>query len=215
MFFTGEPTNEPKETVLRQLMDIAIDAIVIFSIVFLVVRPFILSPFQVRQHSMEPTLSDREYIVVAKLPYLKGIGWREYERGDVVVFTPEKQNHFLVKRILAIGGDTVKITGGVVYLKKEKETDFQLLTEPYLSTKNHGSTCVSSSCSSSEKEKEWVFTVPANEFFVVGDNRLNSRDSRTCFSGSCEVGADRFISHPEIEGVARIVLFPFSDIRGI
>lgn len=128
--------------------------------VFLV-RTFIAQPFVVNGSSMDPTFHTNEYLIVDQLSYELG----SPSRGDVIVFRyPLIPSRFFIKRVIALPGETIKITGSKVEIKKRNEEEFFTLEEPYI-----------------EFEKEsFVETILANdEYFVMGDNRLASLDSRS------------------------------------
>lgn len=102
--------------------------------------------------SMEPTINVEDAVVYAK--------FGKAERGDIILFTHPDSGVKYVKRLMAVGGDTISIHEGVFYLNGKP------LEEPYV------------------KEKVWdgdleEVTVPENNYFVMGDNRNNSNDSRS------------------------------------
>jgi signal peptidase I len=103
--------------------------------------------------SMIPTLQNGEYILVNKLAYKTG----QPNRGDIIVFRlPGDETQDLIKRVIGLPGDTVKISDGVVTINGEK------LQEPYIAQ-------------SPLYFGEW--TIPPGNLFVLGDNRNDSRDS--------------------------------------
>jgi len=108
--------------------------------------------------SMEPSLQNDQVLLISKLAYKFG----EPERGDIIIFPPP---HILnpekdyIKRIIGLPGETVEIKDGVVYINGTA------LDEPYVTQSANGNFA--------------KITVPANEYFVLGDNRNNSLDSRS------------------------------------
>lgn len=105
--------------------------------------------------------------------------------GDIVVINGEKSNgEKIIKRIIAKGGDSIKFSGGYVYLKKSSETEFTKLDEPYI--KRQGTTYYPSVTSSSDIAESAVIYIPEGEVYYLGDNRTNSSDSRSSF-GTCSV----------------------------
>jgi len=110
--------------------------------------------------SMESTLHDDQRLLVVKAAYWFG----EPQRGDVVVFMhPLDTERALVKRVIGLPGEQVEITGGIVYINGSP------LEEPYINGQSLTS-CTGSYCS---------LTIPEGEFFVMGDNRFYSSDSRS------------------------------------
>jgi signal peptidase I len=135
--------------------------------------------------SMAPTLKNNNYLIVKKGFLSKG----KYERGDIIVFNAAVQNSLqnekeLVKRVIAIPGDTVKIENNKVYVNNE------IIKEDYLkedSTKG-----------------SLEITVDGDSYFVLGDNRMISLDSREDSIG--------LINEKEIMGEVIIKMFPFERI---
>lgn len=201
------------------VIDFVTDMVIIFLLVFLVIRPFVISPFQVKQNSMEPNVHDSEYILVSKLPYSSIFGWKEYQRGDIVVFRPPTNPEtYLIKRVIGLPGDTVRITGGFVWVKDQTSGEFKQLPEPYLSTLNSGNTCMipsSIACSAEEKKEQTEFVVPTDSYFVLGDNRVASRDARSCFVSRCISESDHYLPVSRLEGRAWTVFFPIADVRAL
>lgn len=118
---------------------------------------FVYQPVKVEGGSMEPGLEDQERIFINKLVYR----WESIERGDIVVFRyPRDPNKSFIKRVIGLPGDHVRIAFGHVYLNGK------LLSEPYvpedfLDTRSYPE-----------------ITVPPNAYFVLGDHRSMSNDSR-------------------------------------
>ena len=170
----------------------------IFSVPFtliLIMRSFIIEPFTIPAGSMIPTLNVGDRILAYKLPYgnygthslrfLTIDAFEKPERGDVFVFEyPENRNVNYIKRIVGLPGDTVS------YNKQELTINGKLIKKIKLSEipRNYGTTTVYEEnlnerlyqiqvgLSTSHFEGEWE--VPPNNYFVIGDNRDNSRDSR-------------------------------------
>jgi signal peptidase I len=160
--------------------DIAI-AVAIAIVIMQFVKPTI-----VKEHSMEDTLHPNDYIFLSKQAYAMG---GEPERGDIVVFHSSLETDDgsgtknLIKRVIAVAGDTVEIHDGVVYVNGEG------LVEPYI---KDGYT----------DGQMPEITVPEGDLFLLGDNRQSSRDSRDPSVG--------FISEDKLIGKAVFRLFPFS-----
>lgn len=136
-------------------------------VLYLGIHTFVVQPFEVQQPSMTPTILDGDYILVDKIST-----WSAYHRGDIVVFDApdafDVSDIPFVKRVIGIGGDTVRIENGRVVLTPAGGEP-QLLAEPYV---DPGDLTVAQGGAS-----EWV--VPAGTYFVMGDNRESSMDSRT------------------------------------
>lgn len=163
--------------------------ILIAILIALIISQFI-TPTIVKQHSMDDTLNNNDYLIMWKLPYKFGAS---PDYGDIVVFetdmeTEEGDQKLLIKRVIAKGGDTVAIRDGVVY------RNGQALEEPY--TKD-GYT------NGGMDETE----VPEGKLFLLGDNRVISVDSRDPSLG--------FISEDLIIGKAVLRLYPFNKIGGL
>jgi signal peptidase I len=136
----------------------------LFVILFLV---FVAQPVKVEGTSMLPRLHDGERIFVNKLiyfkfPSLEKYGWPKLERGDVIVFWyPNDPDKSYVKRIIGLPGETVEIRSGRLYINGQE------LSEPYLDPSLNTS-----------HSSEPPISVKEHYYFVMGDNRDNSSDSR-------------------------------------
>ncbi len=126
----------------------------------IVANGFFLLRIEVNRTSMYPTLKDKDIVYAAK--------YRRVNYGDIVIISGEESS-WIVKRVIGMGGDTVKISGGYVYLKKSGETEFKKLPEEYLTEQG---------VTTSNKE---IYEVGENEIFYLGDNRKFSKDSRSEF----------------------------------
>lgn len=176
-------------------IDAWIDLGFVLILVFFI-RSYILSPFQIIGPSMESTFhggnitytakwqqySDGEFILVDKMTYR--VSWPQ--RGDVVVFTPGigPEKRYLIKRVIGLPGDKVKIENGYVSLatSENPEKFIQLDESEYLQEK-YGYTCLTYNSAWCAKESQ-IFTVPVGRYFLMGDNRPQSLDARKCFSNS-------------------------------
>ncbi len=182
---------------LEEIIDFAKD-IVIIVIVVMIVKTFLISPFQIKGQSMYDSYYDGQFIIVDRFSYLEIGDFKKWdpERGDVVVFKPKvsEDKEYFIKRIIGIPGDTLKIEDGKVYLKVRGQSEFTELNERYLSETNMNATYVNSG-----KAKMNIYEVPEWNFFVMGDNRAASTDSRTCFY-SCSGDRSNFIRKEDISG---------------
>lgn len=217
-------TEKQKEQVAFWL-DIALNLVIIVGLVF-VIRSYLISPFQVYGPSMCDTLNyiddncNRgygEYLIVNKFNYQNFLGWQVGlpKRGDIVVFHPPlNDEEFFIKRIIGLPGETVKIEDGKVFIYNDERPDGYELEEQYLSANNAGATHPLIS-------NLRTFEVPENQYFVLGDNRQQSSDSRSCFieslSGSkCgENGSTPFLTMDNMEGKAALILWPLQKISTV
>lgn len=113
---------------------------------------------------------------------------------------------YFVKRIIGIPGDQVRIENGKVYLKKKGEKNFLELEEPYLNDENKGNTFFGRHSEIKEVE------VPREQYFVMGDNRNHSNDSRHWFSPIDEIQTP-FVRKENISGKVLVVLWPPQNLR--
>lgn len=140
-----------------------VEAIVFALAVFVVVYLFLFQPNQVKGQSMDPTFHDGEYILTDKISFRLGLP----ERGDVVVFkSPKNSDIDFIKRIIALPGEKIKISGGKVYVNGNP-----LDESAYLD----GSVYTGPESFLLENQE---ITVPEGKYFVMGDNRSHSSDSR-------------------------------------
>lgn len=113
---------------------------------------------------MDPTFSTGQFLIVDRLTYR----FEKPQRGDVIVFEyPNNPSIFYIKRIVGLPGETISIKNGVVSIINEEYPDGFILDEKYISSSH-------ASIDTSGKE-----TLGNTEYFVMGDNRLQSSDSRT------------------------------------
>lgn len=191
--------------------------IAVMLIAFIGLQYFVVSPFVVSGASMETSLHDQEIILVNRLGHSKHIlqGSTELERGDVVVFRPPiDTDEYYIKRIIGVPGDTIRFSDNTVFIN-----DLQV-TEPYTNcSRNESLTDFPSAntrpCTYTIVEGK-TFVVPDGRYFVMGDNRDRSSDSRTCFlpagdSHCTETTSSHFVPYENVVGKAWVVLWPFSS----
>jgi len=165
-----------KKSMLRELLETVISA----GIIAFIIITFIGQVTVVRGASMEPTLHDRERLIANKISYR----FESPERGEIIIFRPPleiKRNY--IKRIIGVPGDKVEIANGEIFLNDER------LEESYVKNGSH--------------ENMSPTIVPGNSFFVLGDNRPNSSDSR--YWG--------FVPRKNVVGRAWLVFWPLNRIR--
>ena len=134
-----------------------IKVIVISFAIILPIRYFLIQPFYVEGASMEPSFHTREYLIIDEISYR----FNAPARGDVIVMRyPRDTRQYFIKRIIGLPGEHIKILNGIVFIENEP------LDEGYLSEdlKSYGSL--------------EELTLGEDEYFVLGDNRANSLDSR-------------------------------------
>lgn len=156
-------------------------------IIILPIRMYIAEPFVVKGPSMDPTFATGQYLIVDLLTY----NFRDIERGDVIVFKhPIAQyDKYLIKRVVALPNETIAMDNGKITISnKENEKGFIFEDSHVLDTNKTRDT--------------FKKTLAHDEYFVMGDNRINSSDSR-------EWGA---LESEYIVGRPLFRLFPFSKI---
>ena len=204
--FYGETTSSaPSAVRVRRVAWELVQTLVLAALIFLMVRG-VAQNFRVEGPSMEPGLHNGQYLLVNKAVYFKldldtlskyvpfidgGDNPSRFlfhgpERGDVIVFRyPRDPSRDFIKRIIGVPGDTVAISGGVV------SVNGNVLEEPYI---NGGA--------NSEMEPRVVLE---GSYFVMGDNRPNSSDSRNW----------GFVPEENIIGKAMFSYWPLSEFGGV
>lgn len=136
---------------------------ILAALIVIPVRLFIAQPFIVNGASMEPTFETGEYLIVDQLTY----AFEAPVRGEVIIFRyPRDPSKFFIKRVIGLPGETVRLRGKDIIIVNSKHPDGFILNEPYLDENNRQS-------DTSE------VTLADDEYFVLGDNRQESSDSRT------------------------------------
>lgn len=161
---------------------------VLIVVVVIPVRLFVISPFVVDGESMHPTFENYDYLIVDELVY----DFHAPQRGDVIVFRyPLDPSTFYIKRVIGLPGETVAINQGVVTITTAAGSTFTL-SEPYVVDEDVTYTK--------------TVTLAAGQYFVMGDNRPNSSDSR--YWGP--VPAKNIIGRVDLRllPLSRIALFP-------
>ena len=161
-------TGEFKKSTLREYFE----SIVIAVILALFIRTFVVQAFKIPTGSMEENLLIGDHLLVNKFVFgptgsaleRSVLPVRDVRRRDVIVFKyPDQPERDFIKRVIGLPGDTVEIKQGVTYVNGKA------LVEPYVQL--------------TEQQKKHMqafdpYTVPEGDLFVLGDNRLNSNDSR-------------------------------------
>lgn len=154
---------------------------IIIFIVVLVIKTYIVTPVVVKGESMTNTLLEKDVMILNKLSYK----FNEIKRFDIVVV--DKNNSNIIKRVIGLPGEKVKIEDNILYINDKK------VDEPYL---KEGTETDDFSLKEITKEE----TIPEGYYFVLGDHREVSLDSR-------DLG---LIKEDEIVGKASLTIFPFS-----
>lgn len=158
----SEENPEKKSSVSSFLWEISRIVIIAF-VIMIGFRTFVAEPYIVSGSSMVPNYHNREYIVVNKLGYR----FNEPQRGDVIVFRyPKDTSQYFIKRVIGLPGEKVKIENGKVFIYNNEYPEGRFLNEPYLSNQDI------------TFGKNDVVSLGSDEFYVLGDNRLASSDSR-------------------------------------
>lgn len=154
-------------------------AIFIAIILVFLLRTFIFSASIVEGESMSPTLEDGDRIIFNKFVYLIG----EPQRADIIIIQRPLKNY--VKRVIALPGEVIEIKNHILYINGEKYEQPFITEDAILRTGNFD-----------------PIKVPEDSYFVMGDNRAVSKDSRN--------GLD-FIEAEHIIGKSELIIFPFSE----
>lgn len=124
------------------------------------IRVFIAQPFVVSGSSMVPTFHNAEYLIVDEISYR----FKDPERNDVVIFRyPNDTKKFFIKRVIGLPNETVDIKGSTVTITNSENKNGFVLSEPYVGSISNNNT---------------HFELKDGEYFVMGDNRMQSSDSR-------------------------------------
>jgi len=169
VFMTEEQPRSAKKIILSYLAGAGlfllelVKVAVLAGITIALVRYFLFKPFYVKGASMEPNFFDKEYLIIDELSYRL----RAPQRGEVIVFKyPNNPKEYFLKRIIGLPGERVKVSEGQVTVYNKEHPEGVVLDEPYLPqdllTVGNG----------------LPVQLDENNYFVMGDNRQNSYDSR-------------------------------------
>ena len=194
---TAKKLTSPKKNAWRE----NIEAIVIAIVIAMFIRTFIVQAFKIPSGSMLETLQIGDQILVnkfiygVKIPFTNGktlIPVKDPVRGDIVVFKyPEDPSKDFIKRVVAVGGDTLEIKDKQLYVNDKLVTE-----EPYAIHKDER--MIPANFSTRDYLRK--ITIPDKKLFVMGDNRDNSHDSR--FWG--------FVDLTEIKGEAFMIYWSWN-----
>ncbi|MDP2642654.1 MAG: signal peptidase I [Candidatus Peregrinibacteria bacterium] len=208
--------NKKLKNILLWIFDLGINLGVIAILVF-VIQKWLIAPFDVSGASMCDTFNlveekcqtgYGEKIIINEATYL----FNDPVRGDVVVFRPhEDEDRYFIKRVIGLPGETVQIKNGEVYISDKDGKETYRLNEDYLNENNKGKTTAYFSDFA-------TFEVPEESYFLMGDNRRESTDGRSCFmqsiNESCKNSPEKaFVKKEMIRGKAFIAWWPLQNIR--
>lgn len=133
--------------------------------IILPVRYYLIQPFYVKGASMEPNFHDHEYLIVDEISYR----FNEPKRGQVIVFRyPNNPQEYFIKRIIGLPGEEVQIKDGEVIIFNSENPEGKILNETYLSENL-----------TTHSNNDIKKLLDDDEYFVLGDNRSASKDSRS------------------------------------
>ncbi len=171
---------------ISQFVFSTIEAIVVALALSIILYLFVATPHEVVGRSMMPNFESGEYLIGNKIGYRFG----DPQRGDVVIFEYNEYTDY-IKRILGLPGENVSIQNGKIHINNEQLDETQYLDNHVIT---HGGDYL---------QEGTTVSIPSTSYFVAGDNRPNSSDSR-------DFGP---VSKEQIKGKAFFVYFPFTNIR--
>ena len=173
--------DKPKKSVKQEIFEWVMVIVVAAALAF-VVRTFIFEPVRVDGSSMLNTLTNNDFMIATKYDYLMG----DPERFDVVIcdYPNTSDGKYRVKRVIGLPGETIELVAGELYVNGEH------IAQDFDMTQNAA--------------YFGPYTVPEGHYFVMGDNRNNSKDSRSSLVGA--------LPRSMIRGHVRVVVFPFDDM---
>jgi signal peptidase I len=151
--------SEKKENFFVETLKFTVLALLIV----LPIRFFIAQPFIVSGASMDPTFHNGQYLIIDEVSHQ----FKPISRGEVVVFQyPQDKSKYFIKRVIGLPGETIEIRGSDVYIKNDEHPQGFKLNEPYIYPGNR------------KVDDNLSITLGNSEYFVLGDNRNASSDSR-------------------------------------
>jgi len=184
-------------------LEVILNAVVIATLVIFT-RFFIMAPFQVDGPSMLPNLENKDYILINKIGYssILGLEIGSPQRGDIVVLRPPTDpSVFYVKRVIGLPKDKIEIKNGNVYIYNLTHPEGFQVDEPYLSEENVEHTYLPGRSASDS------YILAEDQYFVMGDNRVHSNDSREWVSHA------PFVHRNNIEGKVMFIFWPPPKIQ--
>lgn len=227
----SEPTPKAEKKAVRSEFRDTVVVIIEALLIAIVFRTFIYQPFSIPTASMQPTMMIGDYFVADKfvwgfgahsfpiaLPFNGRIFGREPNRGDIAVFYNEPSGEDYIKRVIGMPGDRIQMKLGRLYIN-DKEVDRQLVasgtdtdssgvTVPvqiYKETLPNGvSHIIQEISDDGPLDNTGVYVVPAGHYFMMGDNRDRSQDSRV-------LSAVGYVPEGDLEGKAEFRFFSMKD----
>lgn len=182
-----ENTEPKKSTVVSAFVSFFnfLKTVVLVVAIALVIRIFIVQPFVVEGQSMEPSFNNADYLITEKISFR----FREPERGEIIIFhPPDSPSVNYIKRVIGLPGETIEIKDGAISVNGEKISENYLFSAEDVKAVSRDGLKVN---------------LGQDQFFVMGDNRNHSRDSR-------EIGA---ITKDEIVSRVWFRLLPIKDAK--
>ena len=163
--------KEKKETVKKNYIKEFLPYFMIILVVVLI-KTFVVSPIRVNGASMDPTLNDKDVMLLDEISYR----FSDIQRFDIVVI--HREDEYLIKRVIGLPGEKIKYVDGKLYVNgKYVKEDFE-----------------------HKKTNDFFAIIDEENYFVMGDNRTNSTDSRSFGT----------VSRDQILGKTSLTIFPFS-----
>ena len=160
---SGQHATRRQPGILRRFLSFVICVAVVLAAAW-GIRAYVIEPFEVPSASMETTIMTGDRLFAEKVSY----HFSDVQPGDIVVFSdPQVPSRVLVKRVIATEGQTVSMSGGVLYIDGVVQSEPYTTGETYPLSQTAGNVSIS-----------YPYTVPKGEVWVMGDNRENSSDSR-------------------------------------
>jgi len=176
-----------KMEAIKRIIETIKEPVLATLVAIVLIPSFIISNTKIPTQSMMPAINPGDHLIVSRLPYY----YRDPVQGEIVVFKHHKDH--LIKRVIAVPGDEIDIRDNKVYINGELFDEEAYLAESVKTYLYAGS------------KIDFPYIIPENYYFVMGDNRLNSKDSRV-------FGA---ISRSSIIAKAGYRIFPFNNIGKI
>jgi signal peptidase I len=169
---------------ILEFLETAALALLFFAIMYV----FAFQPYEVKGNSMFPTYHDGEYMLINKLVYRLS----EPKRGEVIVFNaPDNERYDYIKRIIGMPGDKIKITQNKLYVNGQMINENTYLSSDVITSPGY------------YLRENQEIVIPPNNYFVMGDNRTNSSDSR-------DFGP---LPKQKIVGMSWLMYWPMSKLR--